>query len=349
VPGFDKLPTDIDALVTRLQANRSGGGGSYDLSALKFADAKVNIQGATFKPGKMNVPGGWIDVGPNTRLSVAGSMQAATLRGHVELNAVDITQGGMALKGNKGSAELDVTWRDGVAITTLDKLNLDTEYAVQKRSNGDYMRFAQGRVANGRMQMEVPFDAEALKAGRPTRAELDVERFTGIVEGARLSAVVNGKRTQLEIGRAEVDGEVHIDPDRIEVKGTVKNADLLAKGLSTKAGAGAVDVESARMVGSGRVDFSTERGLEMEADVKAMDLKAKGRGAGQAVNRTHITGAGHVAWSSTQGLKLEGQLHVDAELSGEVQTKPLQRQAQGRQRVQRITVQRGAAQTGVQP
>lgn len=333
---MERLPTDVDSLITRFQER--GPGPSGNLDAFKFEQARVNIQNATFKPGKMNVPGGWIDVGANTRLSVQGTMNAARLTGKVELNGVDIAQGGVALKGSRGSADLDIAWRGGVATTTLNRLSLDTEYAVQKRSNGDYLELSRGRVENGRLTMEVPFHARALQAGRPANASLDIERFSGTVEGARLSTTVNGKRTQVELGRAQVEGEVHIDPDSIEVKGTVRNADVLARGLSASGAAGSADVESARMVGSGRVDFSTQRGLELEADVSSMDVKARGRGGGAEANRTRITGAGQVAWSSARGLSLEGELHVEAELSGELRTRPQAQQQ--RRRVQRVTVER---------
>ena len=91
------------------------------------------------------------------------------------------------------------------------------------------------------------------------------------------------------------------------------------------------------------MDFSSERGLELEADVKAMELKARAQGAGANASRTRITGAGQVAWSSATGLSLNGELHVEAELSGEAQTRAAPpRPAVQRQRVQRITVQREA-------
>src|SRR6185436_13789499 len=136
--------------------------------------------------------------------------------------------------------------------TTLDHLNIDTEYAVQKRDNGDYLKLAKGRVTNGRLTMEVPVSvgATAVTAQLPTTATLDVPQFSGTVDGARLTAVMpNGKRTQLEIGKAQVDGEVHIDPDNIEVRGTIRVADIAARGLSASSAAGGAEIDSARLVG----------------------------------------------------------------------------------------------------
>lgn len=335
VPGMSDLPLDVEGFVSRLQAMPRGGGGGAQ--AFKVDQANLQIDGATFKPGRMQVPGGFIDVGPNTKLSVRGTMQSAVLTGHVELNGIDIAQDGMAVKGRKGSAELNVTWRDGVATTTLDRLNLDTEYAVQKRENGDYLKLAQGRVQNGRMALAVPVNPATLTAGTPASASLSIEQFSGTVEGARLTTTRGGKRTQLEVGRAHVDGSVRIDGSSIEVKGEVRDADLQAKGLSASSAAGRVNVDSARLTGSGTVDFSTERGLEVKADVTSMDVKARGEGQ----NRARITGAGQVEWSSTNGLSLAGDLHVEADMSGEHQVRTRAREA-ARRPVRRVTVQRSA-------
>jgi hypothetical protein len=331
------LPTDVEGFVTRFQSLGGGaGGGGGNLQALKIDRADLQVDGATFKPGRMQVPGGFIDVGPNTKLSVKGTMQNAVLEGHVDLNAVDIAQDGMALKGKKGSAELNVTWKDGVATTTLEQLNLETEYAVQKRENGDYLKLAQGRVQNGRLSMAVPVNAAAMTAGTPTSASLSIEQFSGTIEGARLTTTRDGKRTQLEVGRAQVDGSVRIDGKQIEVKGEVRDADLKATGLSAETAAGRVQVDSARMTGSGRVDFSTERGLDVQADVTSMDVKAKGEGN----NRARITGAGQVEWSSTKGLSLAGDLHVEADMSGEHDLRSRAARPPARRPVQRVNVQR---------
>ncbi|MBL8954210.1 MAG: hypothetical protein JNK82_25760 [Myxococcaceae bacterium] len=338
VSGLENMPTDVEGFMGRLQAMNKGNGGSGGMSALKLERAAIQVDGATFKPGKLAVPGGHIDVGANTKLSLKGTMQNAVLSGHVELNGVDIAQDGVALKGNQGTADLNITWKNGVATTTLDALNLDTEYAVQKRENGDYLKLAKGRVQNGRLSFAVPVNVSAGTAGMPTSAKLDLERFSGTVEGARLTTVRDGKPLQLELGRAQVDGSVHIDGNRIEVKGDVRNADLKASGLSTTTPAGRVQVDSARLKGDGRVDFSTERGLNVTADVKAMDVKARGDGN----NRARITGAGQVEWSSTKGMSLQGDLHVEADVSGELDVKARERARAARRPVQRITVERAA-------
>jgi LysM repeat protein len=323
IPGMEHLPLDVGSLMDRLKSN----GGQTDpntLKAFKLDQARLDVTDATFTPGKMDVPGGWIDVGPDTKLSVHGTMKNATLSGRVQLNGVDITQDGVALKGSKGSSDISVAWNDGVATTTLDHLNVDTDYAVEKRSNGDYLKLARGHVSDGKMTMTVPFSVEKLQAKLPTSATLDVPKFSGTVDGARLSTVdKQGRPSTLEIGRAQVDGEVHIDADRVQVKGAITQADVAVRGFRASGANGAADIEYARMVGSGQLDFSSNQGLSLDANVSSLDVRANKAqanvpGAKQSAGRTRITGNGHVSFDTTKGLAVEGELHVDSDVSGEL-------------------------------
>jgi hypothetical protein len=355
VPFMKPLPLEVGALMDHL-GTLSGGAGSLNdetKKAVKLDQTKINIAEAQFKPGPMNVPGGTIDLGPDTKFSLSGSLHDATLKGKVDLNAVNIAKDGLALKGRKGGAELTVSMKDGVATTTLDHLNIDTEYAVEKRANGDYINLAEGRVNDGRLSVSVPVGLPAdlgqgPKIGKPTIANFDVPRFSGTVKGARITQVDDdGRATTAEIGHANVDGEVHISPNDIRVHGAITQADMAVKNLRAKGPDGDVDVQSARLVGAATLDMSSAKGLTIDAVANSMDVKATGahlnRDKTTTAGPTRITGSGHVVFSSNDGLSLEGALHVDSSISGTAEMpKPDQIDALTRRALQNARTRLGA-------
>lgn len=292
--------------------------------AINVGQTWLHADGVSFEPGQMEVPGGWLDVGPETRLSVRGRLDDAEVEGTVQLRGLDISQGGVALKGSDGTAKLKVSWRNGLAVTTLERLNVRTEYAVSKRVNGDYIEFGRGRLTDGTLKLAVPVDARDFVVLPPTWATLDVPEFTGRLDGARLTKLVSGTRpTQIEVGPTQLSGEVHLGDEHFEVKGSLGAADVLVKGLQASSSAGAVELESARLLASGRVDFSSTRGVTLDVNLAAADIHASRAstmvaGATASASRTHVTGAGHLAWSSSKGLALEGAVNLESVFSGTV-------------------------------
>ncbi len=376
LPGFDHLPLDVGALVNRFK----GKGGTASPDALKAFDllgATISVKDATFKPGTFSIPGGSINVGKDTKLSVSGTLNNARITGHVNLTAVDIAQPGVALKGGPGSADLIIDYKGSEVTTTLDNLTVDTQYAVEKRENGDYLDLATGHVSNGKLTMTVPtqlqvslatatamlpkllpaqriaaqkeIDAATAKGQADVivqpdwatgdnadelnrqiqsdmekqiraRTTLSVSNFNGNFEGGRMT-VVDAKKhqTTVELGRGQVDGEVHIDPSSIQVKGKITNADLAIRGLKAAAAVGSATIDYGRLTGTGTVDFSSNGSLSVDADVSSIDVRssqARLEGPVPVNAKSRITGKGHIAWSNTAGLSLEGELHVDADVSG---------------------------------
>lgn len=346
VKGMEKMPTDVAGFVDRLTGRSTagaGGGGRSgagsgastgnassgsdgQLKAFKFPEARIEIRDAQFKSGTLPLPGGNVDVKPGTTFSLSGTMQQATLTGRVDFNALEMAQDGVALKAGAGSADLRVDYSsrgDRAEVkTALDNLSLDLKYAVTKRANGDYIHLAQGTTSGASFHgtTNLHLDAHGLPdrvaAGEVT---LDVPRFKGQIEGARVTVPDADGTAQIELGRSAVEGEIRADKQRILVRGRVAELDATLRGFQVKSNTAAADIDYARLKGAGRVDFGSDSGLAIDARVSAVDLRGrefKGAGRGFAVDTgaTHLTGQGQIKFQSSGELAVTGDLHLDSAL-----------------------------------
>jgi hypothetical protein len=330
IPGMEKMPLEVDKFMERMTAGPKTDAAKPDLSAIKFADAQVDIKDAHFKPGRMELPGGALDISENTRLSLTGSLKNATLSGRVEFNSLEVQQDAVALKAGKGAADLRVqfnTQGDKVNInTTLSKLNLQTEYAVEKRANGDYIQLAQGQVKGGMLSMFASATLDEKGAPKDIKTadvRLSIPSFSGTMMGGRVTVPSDKGNSVYEFGRAKVNGEVFVDRSNIRFQGEIEEFDAVARGVKASAGKASVDVEYAHLKGSGKVAFSNQDGLSLDARVKDVDVRVKnaqatGDGFKVAAQRTLIAGNGTMKFRSNGDLSLEGDLRVESGVAGQV-------------------------------
>jgi uncharacterized protein involved in outer membrane biogenesis len=323
---MEKMPLEVDKFMDRMTAGKADKSDAKpDLSAIKFADAQVEIKDARFKAGRMELPGGALDINDATRLSLSGNLKSATLSGRVEFNSLEVQQDAVALKAGKGAADLRVqfnTQGDKVSVsTTLSKLNLQTEYAVEKRANGDYIQLAEGQVKGGMLSMvaTASLDEKGVPKDLKTAdVRLSIPSFTGTMGGGRVTVPgAKGANSVYEFGRAKVSGEVFVDRSNIRFQGDIKEFDAVARGVKAKAEGASVDVEYAHLKGSGKVAFSNTEGLNMEARVQDVDVRVRNAQAGGdgykvAAQRTLIAGSGTMKFRSSGDMSLEGDLRVES-------------------------------------
>ncbi len=349
VPGMEKMPLDVDAFVSRLTGAPGGAPGSSaqgstsstaassgaaasattassQVEALKFSQARIDIQNARFKPGPLRLPGGTLDVTDRTRLSLSGTSSDATLRGHAEFNSVEMANDGVAIKAGAGSGDVEVTYRrrgDQAEISTaLSNINLDVDYAVHRRDNGDYIHLANGHAAGASMSTTTTLHLDG--KGLPDRVDkidvnMNLPNFKGTIEGARATVPDADGTAQIEFGRSAVDGEIRVDHNQINLRGNVAQLDAAVRDFATVGKKGSADIEYARLIGSGKVAFSQDRGLEIDADVddvdlRLRDLKVETQGLDLDAGRTLVRGDGKVSLNSSGEIDLQGDLVLDATL-----------------------------------
>lgn len=251
------------------------------------------------------------------------------LSGRVDLAGVRIANDDIALKAGDGKAQLRVEHRldaEGRAVVTatLSDLEVDTQYAVYKRHNGDYIHMADGALEGGTLTTTatVTLDEEGLPSGvEPGDTKLDVDTFTGRIRGARVTVPDDDGEAQVEIGDSRVRGEIHVDGDRIAFKGDLAELDTAIHDLKVSSDATAVDVEYAHVEGSGTVEFDSTRGIALDADVDALDLRAHdirtgAEGTSLDAGRTLVSGSGKLTFDSEGSFKVDGDVHLDATVDG---------------------------------
>lgn len=327
VPGFEKMPAGVDGFVNRLQTGQSSSGGSAGLNAFQLGGARVDVKDAQFRAGRIALPGGHVDLAEGSRLSVSGTLKAATLSGTVDLNGVSLQQDGIALDAGKGRADVRVEYRQqagrAVVNTQLSNVNVETKYAVQKRANGDYVHLGAGRVENGTFTFgsTVALDRQGRPTGvTPGDVTMEVPRFVGTVQGARLTVPDADGTAQVEVGPSSVDGALSINGRQVALRGSVKGLDVAVSDLQTGTAQGRVDVEHARIRGDATVEFSSEKGIKVDGNVQDVSVVARrvlGQGGALTVDAgsTVVTGKGTLRLDSAGALSMEGNLHVDTQLN----------------------------------
>ena len=332
VDGMERLPLDVDRFMDRLApkagSGAAGGGGPADPAppALKLDRAGISVRNATFEAGRLAIPGGHIDIGDGTRFDVSGTARAATISGRVGLAGVDVATDGIALKAGAGRADLEIDYRvegeDLVADSKLDNMSLDTRYAVHKRANGDYVHLAEGKLEDAtlRLTTRLARDLSGLPAGiESATASLDIPRFEGRVHSGRVTVPDGDGTATIELGSSAVKGSVRVDGDQILLKGHISGLDAAVWDFDGSDGGSAIDIDYARLKGSGDVRFSSTEGFSIdgdirEMDVRAADLKGSTHFMDADVGRTLVSGRGKVKFDSNGGLSVAGDLRVDTTL-----------------------------------
>lgn len=333
VPGMEKLPKDVDKLVDRLsgrgetsKTNTDGASPDNSLQALKFAQTRIELSKAEFKPGTLQLPGGQISLKDGAQLSVSGSTKDLKVSGNVEFTALQMASDGVAIKSGPGSAKLKLQYqdKDGQARlrSTLSDVNLDLKYAVHKRANGDYIHLADGAVqgASFSSQSQLSLNAQGLPTGvNKLQVDLDIPNFNGRIESARVTVDDADGEAQIELGRSQVKGEIHVVNNKISMRGSIDKLDAAVHDLSTGDQGASADIADARLRGHGDISYEQGKGLTLDAtvqnaDVRLRDAKVDGKGMQLDVGRARIAGQGQVHINSAGDIDLQGALHLDATL-----------------------------------
>lgn len=255
--------------------------------------AKISIQDAELNEGKLSLgSAGEVDVGPGSKFNISGTGTDLTLQGRANVKNVAINTAGVQLQGASGSTDLNLHLtraEDGTNTlkTQLSNLNVDTQYAVSRRPNGDFIKLANGHINNGNLRLE-----ESFKLGEdftPTDLKthlsaVSLQDFSGTLEGARLTVPDRDGTAQVQLGRSTVAGNVDISADHIAFHGQV-DAKARLKDFQGGLGPAFVDVKQADIQGSGKLDLDTrgqfsltDGNFGVKADVTKAGLDGSGLG-----------------------------------------------------------------------
>jgi hypothetical protein len=260
LPGFENLPTDLDALVQRLMsAGGAAGGGGGEASLGGVADlsrATVRLDDVTFAGGKLPFGVGAVDLDPATRLSLTGTMNSVHITGRVVTRDLKVSTAPFALDAGAGTATVDAFYTraaDGSTDSrvTFSNLALDGRGLVYRDSTGNLTHLLEGR-AEGGIELRVRTDAQG-KARVTT--QVDIQRFVGQGDAMRFRLGSGPDAPWLELGPARFDGAFSLGRDGVRLQGLLQDMDVRLGRLDVSTGAGPFRIEDARLLGSGTLSL----------------------------------------------------------------------------------------------
>ena len=154
---------------------------------------------------------------------------------------------------------------------------------------------------------------------------MDIPSFNGVIHGGRVTIPDGDGTAQVELGETRINGEVHVDKNKISVRGNLQQFDAVVRDFNTTNAQGSVTLDYARVAGTGNVSFSSKDGISVDATVKTLevrssDLKATGPQLNVDAAQTLIQGNGTFKLNSAGEMSLRGNLKMDTTLdSGSVQ------------------------------
>jgi hypothetical protein len=283
---------------------------------VEFADGKVNLGSA-----------GTLTTAPGSKVSLSGNLQNLRLSGHANIANLAFDGGGTRLQGAKGTGDIDATFQglgdgSGKVTASLTNLNLQTDYAVSERANGDFIALASGKIQNGSLKMEEHV-GKAFSPDAPTLDSLDIGKFDGMLAGGRIT-LPDGKHTsQVTLGKSTLSGDVHVTPDRILVNGKVDMQAAIQNYQAGNAGAN-FDLGKVEVHGRGDATLDSKVGLKLKKgalDVQADVMNAQFKSpAGETASTKVAKGstvklqASELDFTKDKGLEVKGRGEVNLEL-----------------------------------
>lgn len=240
------------------------------------ASALFEVKNVTFDMNRVPLGGGSMHLDAGTRAQLSGTLEHLRLTAKGGFRGLHIDQDGVEVKGGKGSAAIDVQYLKtgqgmGAVLTRLDKLNLQVESAVSRRTNGDVLELGQGRLKGGSISLRTKLMGNGVVPTTPTSAVLErlsIEEFEGTLTGARLT-IPDGKDTaQVQVESGRMKGSLTIDDERILLNGKLDvNGQILDYQSETAPDGTFVDAAHIGLRGGGVVNVDTSRGMSMDGSV----------------------------------------------------------------------------------
>lgn len=261
VEGMQNLPMDLPSLVDRLTAlgdaggpgggEAAGGGGLEELADL--SRARVLLKDVTFREGRVPFGAGHIDVGEGTKVTVVGTQDNLQLSGHVDATELVVDTEGFAIDADRVSAEIFVEQRtdeDGArdARILLTNLDLDGRGVVYRNDDGDLVHLGAGE-ARGQVELVVKRHADG---DTEVDARFGLSAFDGHVEAIRTQMGRGEDAPWVSIGPSRFTGHFALDADgQVSMQGHASSLDARVTGATIAGPAGPVELEEARLFGSG--------------------------------------------------------------------------------------------------
>ncbi len=113
----------------------------------------ISVKNVSFHDGKVPMGNmGSVQLGADSKLELSGTLNNLKLTGRASIQQLDLDASGTHVKGTRGSADISVQWNGdglkakGTVTASLKNFNLNTESAISRRENGDFIELAKGSI-----------------------------------------------------------------------------------------------------------------------------------------------------------------------------------------------------------
>lgn len=257
---------------------------------IDFANAKISVANVSFRNGK--VPFGTLGtgtLGPDSKVTIEGTLADLRIRGHASLTDLNLDAGGTVLKGGNGSADLDVhltldSAQRGLVETNIFNLQLQADYAVSRRANGDYLELARGTLQKAHVLITQP-----VNDARPNTASLSIGQFEGTVNSGQITIPDGHDTARVTLGKTHVKGSLEVTDRRVWVSGSV---DLQAQvdDYDSPGGTASIKMNNAKLQGKAQATFDSTGGVRVTGPVHLTSGIARGSVLGETVRGNVISG-----------------------------------------------------------
>ena len=291
----ESLPVKMLGITIKKIPVSPSGAPPIDLKALAshidVAHAKISVSNVTFQNGQIPFgTAGSARLGPESKVSIEGTLGDLTLTGHAQLQDLNLSANGTMIKGGKGTADIAVRLKADASLkgsveTRITNLQLQADYAVSHRANGDYLELARGSMKDA----SVTVTEEIGVPGAKPNTHLSIGTFEGTVNAGRVTIPDGDGTAHVTLGRTAVKGAVEVNGKHVMLSGDV---DLVAQvDQYDSPGASAnFKMTGVKLQGKAHASFDSDKGVDVNGNVHLTSSVESGKVTTGALKSTVLTG-----------------------------------------------------------
>ena len=292
-----------------------------------FGVVKVDAQ-VTMRQSNIDIGGVQLQVDPATTMRLKGDGKTATLSGHVQLDAFALNQGGVAINGGGGSADLLAKLTqagDGQQVdSVLSAIKLKVEQIRSSHASAtvpgktDQIFLGPTQITDGEIRVKSQIGLNGLRPGGLKQGGLKQEsvslriKGSGVLQDAQL-AVKDDRDSASFAVSGKFEGSIELGSGGTRIDASLRAAHVDLRDLQQTVSTSKVSIEHARADGEVHVRSDPQTGqLQLDGEMRNIDIVVddfKG-GAGKVtadLGRTSVRGDGqfHVG---AKGVQVDGHL-----------------------------------------
>ncbi len=289
------LPVSILGWAVK-KIDMTGDGPGVDVKAIAahsdLAASTVSVKDVTFMNDEVSFgTAGSAKLAPSSKLAISGTLTDLRIKGFAKLDAFSLNASGMMIKGGSGSADLDIRVTADASLkghvdTSVTNLQLQADYAVSRRENGDYLELARGTVKDAKVSVSEPFG----ESGSKPSSSLSIGDFEGTITSGRITIPDRNGYARVNLGKTQVKGAIEVTGKHVLVSGDV---DLVAQvdEYDSTGQSATLRLTNANLAGKAHATFDSDAGVHIEGNLRLRSAVETGRVTTRALKGEVLKGS----------------------------------------------------------